>query len=558
MLQLEGPLLTVDVSDRRTDTVEIDGTLKRFLGGRGVAVRLAHERIPFDADPFGPENSLFFTTGPLQAAPMAFTGRTNATALSPLTDGLHSSNAGGYLSRALHATGYGAIEITGASDELLAVHVAEEGVEFEAVPELAGATVSETTDAMDDRGYGDEQVAAIGPAGENRVRFANVMTSEHRAFGRGGLGAVLGSKNVKCVTFEGDTGREIELPDAAGEITREAATDDHIMKTQGTAFETEWVNDEFSLPTRYFERTEFDEGVEGISGDRVEEKKYDTATCSACTFACKLPTRDEETGLETEGPEFETVFSFGSNLMVDDVVDVMQSNDLCDELGLDTISAGVTIGAYLDAEGGFGDADLVHELIRKIAHREGDGELLAEGVDRCAAELGVDNWTVKGLEFPAHDGRVCHGLALSYAVSNHGADHMYSAMNIYDYFQADEPETVEGKAEILPEVENQKAVNDSAILCRFSRNYVLETWDGENHRDRFTALLDADYDELMSVGTRIVELERHFNNQRGRDRSDDEVPYDIPGIEGAIEEYYERRGWNPDGTVPDERIQSNV
>ena len=558
MLQLEGPLLSVDVSDRSTATVDIDGILERFIGGRGVAVRLAHERIPFDADPFGPENSLFFATGPLQAAPMAFTGRTNATALSPLTDGLHSSNAGGYLSRPLHATGYGAVEITGASDELLAVHVSEDGVEFEPVPELAAATVSETTGAMIDRGYDESQIAAIGPAGENQVRYASVMTAEHRAFGRGGLGAVLGAKNVKCLTFDGDVDREIDLPEAAGEITREAATDDHIMKTQGTAFETEWVNDEFSLPTRYFARTEFDEGVEGISGDRVEEKKYDTATCSACTFACKLPTRDEDTGLETEGPEFETVFSFGSNLVVDDIVDVMQSNEMCDELGLDTISAGVTIGAYLDAEGGFGNADLVHDLIRKIAHREGDGDLLAEGVDRCAGELGVDNWTVKGLEFPAHDGRVCHGLALSYAVSNHGADHMYSAMNIYDYFQAADSGTVDGKAAILPEVENQKAVNDSAILCRFSRNYVLETWGGEDHRDRYTTLLDADYEELMSVGARIVELERHFNNQRGRDRADDELPYDIPGIQGAIDEYYDRRGWNPDGTVPEEHIRSDV
>lgn len=554
MLHIEGPLLTVDVSDRRTATAEIDSVLERFIGGRGVAVRLAHERIPFDADPFGPENSLVFTTGPLQAAPMAFTGRTNATTLSPLTDGLVSSNAGGYLSRALHATGYGAVEITGAADELLAVHVTDDGVTFEPVPELADATVSETTAAMDDRGYGSEQVAAIGPAGENRVRFANVMTNEHRAFGRGGLGAVLGSKNVKCVTFEGDVDREIDLPAAAGEITREAATDDHIMKRQGTAFETEWVNDEFSLPTRYFDRTEFDEGVEGISGDRVEEKKYDTATCSACTFACKLPTRDDESGLETEGPEFETVFAFGSNLLVDDIVDVMKSNDLCDELGLDTISTGVTIGAYLDAEGGFGDADLVHELVRKIAYREDDGDRLAEGVARCAAQLGVDNWTVKGLEFPAHDGRVCHGLALSYAVANHGADHMYSAMNIYDYFQADEPGTVDGKADILPEVENQKAVNDSAVLCRFSRNYVLETWDGEDHRDRYTALLDADYDELMAVGSRIVQLERHFNNQRGRDRSDDRLPYEIDGLEAGMDRYYELRGWDDDGTVPDELV----
>lgn len=553
---MKGNLLTVDVSQQQTSTTEIDSILEQFIGGRGVGVRLAHKRIPFDADPFGDKNSLFFTTGPMQALPMAFTGRTNATALSPLTDGLVSSNAGGFLSRAVQGTGHAAIEITGTSEDFLAIHVSDNGVEFETVPELEGATVDEATAAMTERGHKSEGIVAIGPAGENQVRFASIMTYEHRAFGRGGLGAVLGAKGVKCITFSGNSSPEVEMPDEAGAVTREAATDDHIMKRQGTAFETEFINDELSLPTKYFERMDFDEGVEGISGERVEEKKYDTATCSSCSFACKLPTRDEESGLETEGPEFETVFSFGSNPMIDDIVDVMKSNDLCDKLGMDTISAGVTISAYLAANDEFGNADLVHELIEKIAYRKDDGDLLAEGVDRCAEELGVTNWTVKGLEFPGHDGRICHGLALSYAVANRGADHMYSAMNIYEYFQADNPSTLEGKADILPEVENQKAINDSAVFCRFSRNFVLETWDGEDHRDRFTALLDADYDHLMEVGSRIIELERHFNNQRGYDRSADTLPYDIEGIEEAIDRYYELRDWRDDGIVPDENIES--
>jgi aldehyde:ferredoxin oxidoreductase len=554
MLHTDGPLLTVDVGERRVDRTDIAPLLERFVGGRGLNVRLAHERIPFDADPFGPENCLYVATGPLQASTMAYTGRTAATAVSPLTDGLVSSNAGGYVSRPLQDTGYAAVELVGASDDLLAVHVSDGGVEFEAVPGLAGATVTETSEGMAERGYGPDQLLAIGPAGENRVRYASIMTYNHRAFGRGGLGAVMGSKGVKCVTFEGDSGPGIELPAAASDVTRDAATEDHIMKRQGTAFETEWVNDEFSLPTRYFRRRSFDEGVDGISGDRVEEKKYEKGTCSACAFACKLPTRDEETGLETEGPEFETVFAFGSNPMIDDIVAVMKSNDLCDDFGLDTISTGVAISAYLASTDEFGNADLVHDLVGRIARREGVGDTLAEGVDRVADDLGVENWTVKGLEFPAHDGRVLHGLALSYAVANRGADHMYSGMNIYDYFQAEDPSTLEGKADVLPEVENQKAVNDSAIFCRFSRNHVLETWDGEDHRDRYTALLDASYEELMDLGSRIVELERHFNNQRGYDRTADTLPYDIPGLEAGIDRYYDLRDWNRDGTVPDEAI----
>ena len=561
MLHMDGPLLTVDVSDRSVETTDIDDVLEEFIGGRGVNVRLAHERVPFDADPLGPANSLFLSTGPVQASVMSFTGRASATAVSPLTDGLASSNAGGYLSRPLGNTGYAAVEITGSSDELLAVHVSDEGVTFEAVPALAGATVTETGEYMEERGYGPEQIACIGPAGENLVRFASIMTFEHRAFGRGGLGAVLGAKTVKCVTFEGDSPPEIDVdPAVAKTVTREAATSDNIMKRQGTAFETEWVNDEFSLPTKYFERTSFDEGVDGISGDRVEEKKYRKGTCSQCAFACKLPTRDGDSGLETEGPEFETVFAFGSNPMIDDIVSVMKSNDLCDDLGLDTISTGVVVSAYVAAHKEWGNSDLVHDLVGKIARREGVGDTLAEGIDRCHDDLGVENWSVKGLEFPAHDGRHLHGLALSYCVANRGADHMYSAMNIYDYFQADEPATTEGKAEVLPEAENQKAVNDSAVFCRFSRGHVLESWDGEDHRDRYTALLDADYETLMTVGSRIVELERHFNNKRGYDRADDTVPYvdDIDGIESAIDEYYRNRGWTENGTVPDEAVATDT
>jgi len=160
------------------------------------------------------------------------------------------------------------------------------------------------------------------------------------------------------------------------------------MKRQGTTSGVDLKNDMFSLPTKYFERMDFDEGVDGIDGSAVESKKYKKGTCSLCAFACKLPTRDDETGPETEGPEYETVFSFGSNLLVDDIVSVMTSNELCDELGLDTISAGVTIGAYLMSEDEFENDELIHSLIEKIAYREGVGDTLAEGVDRIHDELG--------------------------------------------------------------------------------------------------------------------------------------------------------------------------
>jgi aldehyde:ferredoxin oxidoreductase len=551
MRHAKGPLLSIDLTDRTTSETDIDDVLSSFIGGRGVGTKLAHDRVPYDADPLGPENRLYFTTGPMQHAQMSFTGRMNATAVSPLTDGLFSSNAGGFMSRNFTATGYGAVELHGASDELLALHVTDEGVEFEPVPDLAGATTSETVASLaESHDLSPEHVANIGPAGENEVRFACIMTSESRAFGRGGLGAVLGTKGVKAITFDGDSTPAVDIPPVQMDVHREAATSDHIMKRQGTTSVTDLGNEVSALPTRYFSELQF-EGVEGINGDRVEEKKFKKGTCSACAFACKLPTKDDETGVETEGPEFETVMSFGSNCAVDDIVDVMQSNELCDQLGMDTISAGDTVAAYLASEDEFGNVDLVHETVKKIAHREGVGDLLAEGVARCHEELGVENWSVKGLEFPGHDGRTLQGQGLSFAVANRGADHMYATFYALEYPLVDkeeamDPSGLDAKAERLVGRENHHAVLDSGVVCKFSRGFVTD--------ERLAELLGAEFEELMTVGARIVDLERHFNNQRGLDRDADTLPYELPGFERALDDYYDARGWTVEGTVPDARL----
>ncbi|MFB6267831.1 MAG: aldehyde ferredoxin oxidoreductase family protein [Halodesulfurarchaeum sp.] len=550
MIHATGPLCSIDLGDRSVETEPIDDVLETFMGGRGVGTRLAHDRIPFDADPLGPENRLFVTTGPLQASTMSFTGRMSITGLSPLTDGLLSSNAGGFMSRHFADTGYSAVELAGESDELVLLHVSDEGVEFEPVPDLAGATVSETTDYIEaEHGLEPEHTAVIGPAGENQVRFASIMTTESRAFGRGGLGAVLGAKNVKGLTFEGDSRPDIEIPDVAGDIHRDAATSDSIMKRQGTTSVTDLSNESGAFPAYYFAETSYPK-YEQINGDRVEEKKYKKGTCSQCAFACKLPTRDEASGLETEGPEFETIMSFGGNCDVDDIVSIMQSNELCDDLGLDTISAGNTVAAYLAANDEFGNEQLVHDLVEQIAHREGDGDMLAEGIHRVHDDLGVEDWTVKGLSFSAHDGRGLHGQGLSFATANRGADHMYSTFYAWEYPLVDneeavDPKGLEGKAPLLVEQEQRRALEDAGIMCRFSR--------GMQSEERLEELYGADYDDLLQLGERIITLERHFNNQRGVDRGDDSLPYELPDFEQALDEYYESHGWNDDGTVPEER-----
>ncbi|WP_049987947.1 aldehyde ferredoxin oxidoreductase C-terminal domain-containing protein [Halobellus rufus] len=549
MLHAKGPLLTIDLTERTTTRTDIDDLLAETIGGRATATHLAHDRIPFDADPFGPENRLYLSTGPLQHSRMSFTGRMNMTALSPLTDGLLSSNAGGYLSRNFTGTGNSVVEFVGESDELLAVHVRDDGVTFEEVPELDGALVPEVSEYAEEHyDLGPDNCVTIGPAGENLVRFASAMTFDSRAFGRGGLGAVLGAKNVKLVTFDGDAEQSVEVPaDAAAEVHRAAATADDSMKRQGTAGGTEFINDNFSLPTRYFEEYEFEHAAD-IGGDAVEEKKYKKAACSQCAFACKLPTRDEASGVETEGPEFETIFSFGSSQGVGDLVEIMKANELCDQYGMDTVSAGVTVAAYLASEDEFGNADLAQELTEQIARREGVGDLLAEGVHRAHDELGVDDMTMKGMEFAAHDGRVLHGLGLQYAVANRGGDHLYAEMMGLTYGGVIDAEGTVDKVETLIEQENYCAFRDSGVVCAFSGQYIDE--------DAFEALFDADYDELLAVGEGVVARERHFNNRRGFDRGNDELPYDLPEIDAALDAYYDAREWDADGTVPDARFDS--
>jgi len=550
MIHAEGPLLSVDVGDRQATEEDVDDVLQSFIGGRGAGTKLAHDRIPFDADPLGPENSLVFAAGPLQTSRMSYTGRLSCTGLSPLTDGLLSSNAGGFISRPFVDTGYSAIEITGESDELVGVHVTDDGVEFEPVPELEEATVEATTDYIEDAaGLDQEHTAVVGPAGENEVRFAAIITSGSRAFGRGGLGAVLGAKNVKFLTVDGDSRPTVEGLDdeLISEIHQEAAESGSPMKDAGTVSVSDYANAVGALPTKYFQELSYDK-VDDIGSAAVIEHKYKKGTCSSCAFACKLPTRDEESGLETEGPEYETMMSFGSNALEDDFVAIMQSNELCDQYGMDTISCGDAVAAYLASEDEFGNTDLIHELVEKIAYREGVGDTLAEGIDRFHDELDVENWTKKGMECAAHDGRTLNGQGLSFATSNRGADHMYARMYELEYplvapGEALDSDGVEGKAERLIEMENENVIHDAGVLCKFAFSNMSE--------ERFTRLFDTDWDTLMDVGDRVVELERHFNNRRGFDRADDaDLPYDLEGLDDELSNYYDLRGWNDDGTVP--------
>jgi len=381
MLHSTGPLLSIDVGERTTVETDITEVQERYIGGRGVATRLAHERVPFDADPLGPENRAVFTTGPMQASQMSFTGRTNCTALSPLTDGLLSSNAGGFVSRHLAATGYGAIELAGASDELVVLHVRDDGVEFEAVPGLAGATVSETTDYLDDEhDIPSDRTAVIGPAGENEVRFASIMTTEERAFGRGGQvgrGPRIEERQGRHVRRRFGA-RPRDQRDRQRDPPRgrhrgphhERAGDgggDGPRKRDGRVAVVLLLR--ALLRGRRGDQRRGRRGEEVQEGNLLQRARSPASSRPATRRAASRP----------KAPSSRWRWRSARTRGVDDIVDVMESNRLCDEYGLDAISAGNTIAAYLAAEDEFGNRELIWDLVDKIAQRDGVGDQLAEG-----------------------------------------------------------------------------------------------------------------------------------------------------------------------------------
>jgi len=432
MRHTRGPLLTIDVGRREASETAIDAVCSAFIGGRGVGTKLATDRLPRDADPLGPANRLYVSTGPLQTSNVSFTGRTAATSLSPLTDGLLSSNAGGFVSRNIAATGYAAIEVTGQSDTLLAVHVSDQGVEFESVPELAGAEVSAVSEYVQKtRGLGPDSIACIGPAGENEVRFAAIVTSGSRVFGRGGLGAVLGAKDVKFLTFTGDSERTVELPSVAMDVHREAAESDHIMKRQGTASLTEFANEIEALPTRYFSEQSFD-GARAIGGEQVEAKNTERgparrvrspANCRPATTPRDLKRRGRSSrrswALEATPGSTRSSRSCARTIAV---TNLASTRSPVVTWFLHTSPAATSSGTPTSS---------TKPSKRSVA--AGIGDVLAAGIDRCHDELGVENWTMKGMEFAAHDGRALNGQALAFATANRGADHLYGSMYVLEY-----------------------------------------------------------------------------------------------------------------------------
>jgi len=583
-------LLRVDLSSRTSEIEELPERLLRdFVGGVGLATRLLCDNVPSGCDPLSADNALVFATSPFVDTPVTTSARYAVVAKSPLTGFIGDSLSGNQLAISLKRTGVDALVITGAADELTCLTIEDGQVRFLPAAHLTGLGVDETEEAVRSQWGGHLRVAAIGPAGENLVRYATIGSDGRRA-GRTGNGAVMGSKRLKAIGVAGK--REVGAANPAELTARAQRLAERSLgpamaryRELGTPANLLVLQRLGALPNCNFRGAAF-EHADRLSGEQLHKRHLASeSSCASCTVGCTHLYRTGD-GSTTGRLEYETLFALGPLLGVDDPNVVIRAAALCDRLGLDSISTGGTIAWVMEcAERGllhrnglrFGGGAALLSTIEKIARREGLGDLLAEGSRLAAAQLGGGSaeWAmqVKGLEMPGYEPRSLKTLALGLAVATRGACHNRSTA-----YQADVAELVdrlsadESRGRLVAEGEDQEALLDSLILCKFVRGCFADFYAEAAAMYNAVAGFDLTPEEFRRAGERITNLKKAFNIREGWRREDDTLPPRIltdalsdgaaqgAGLSRAeldlmIDGYYRARGWTPDGMIPEEKLQ---
>ncbi len=603
MFGWHGKLLRVDLTSGASQVEEIDPQIaKDYLGGRGWAIRYLYDEIDPRVDALAPENKLIFATGPLTGTPAPTGNRYMVVTKSPLTGALSNSNSGGVFPTVMKRTGFDMFIFEGKAEKPVYLWINEDQIELRPAEHLWGKDVPETTAILLAETDPKAKVACIGPAGERLVKVAAIMNDEHRAAGRSGVGAVMGSKNLKAVVVNGNRQPILAYPEQMKalslsiqrEVGGDIMTQGSSLREYGTAYVPQVTNEMGILPTRNFKSGVF-EGVDQIDGPTLSEKYLIRAKpCYKCPIACGRDTRVDEPGYEGkgEGPEYETIGAIGSACGVDNLAAITKANYLCNELGMDTISAGTTIACAMElfADGlipesdigtplNFGDADAMIEMIRKMAYRDGFGDLLAEGSYRLADHYGHPQYsmTAKKLEMPGYDPRGAQGMGLLYATSNIGASHMAGDIAYSEVFGVPsrlDPLTIEEKPRLVMRFEDAFTVIDAAGLCVFLSVRYMFGPDVNLWPERLTQVMNyatgAEYteDTLLEAGERIFNLERMFLIKAGFTQADDTLPERMlmePMPEGPAQgkvvelaqmlpEFYQLRGWDETGVPTKEKL----
>lgn len=560
--------------------------LKQYIGGRGYATKLLYEELKKGTDPLSEDNLLIFANGPLTGSNVPTGGRYMVVTKSPLTGMVACSNSGGYWGAELARAGFMFIVVEGKAKKPTWLWIRDDKVEIRDASSLWGRDTHQTTDAIL-KELGDEKirVACIGPAGEKGSRIACIINDKHRAAGRSGVGAVMGSKNLKAVAVKGSGTFKAANPEALRETLRagmqkikENGVTGEGLPTYGTAVLVNIINQLGSYPYKNFQESE-NPGAEKHSGERLAETFLTGRTnCFACPIGCGRETAlDEKKG---EGPEYETIWALGSNCGVNDLEPIIRANYLCNELGLDTISTGGTISAAMELyekgyikkeelgrgpELRFGSGEALVYWTEKMGKAEGLGEKMAQGSHRLCESYGHPEFsiTVKKQELPAYDPRGIQGIGLTFAVSNRGGCHVRGYLispEVLGIPEKLDPWATEGKAQWGKIFQDLTAAIDSSGMCLFT-SFAL---GGDDYADmlKHGAGLDLNAESLLKVGDRIWNMERLFNLREGLDpEKDDTLPMrlltePIPGgpakgklskVKEIIPEYYKLRGWDAKG-----------
>ncbi|AMK11202.1 aldehyde ferredoxin oxidoreductase family protein [Pseudodesulfovibrio indicus] len=577
-----GRILFIDVTERSFTIEPLGDAGLPLPGGKALATRLLLEHNPAGVDPLSPDNRLVIATGPCCGTSAWGGSRYGVFSKSPQTGFYAESYSGGKTPEAIDRAGFDAVVISGGARTLTALAVHPDGCDFHEVPHLAGAETYAAEDALladyapEGEGYGRPGAMVIGPAGEKLVAFSVIENDYWRSAGRCGLGAVLGSKKIKGLVFAGDRKREAADPEGLKRFAAaflKANIDSPATKAyraRGTTQMVALMNTVGAFPSRYWSAGTCDHW-ERISGDTFHEQHDVTPhACLKCFMACGRKARIKSgphKGLTIEGPEYETIYSFGGLCMVRNIDEIAHLNDLCDRLGLDTISAGNVCALVaeaasqgrLDAPVTYGDADTISALLEQIAGRDGLGDVLADGILRGAERLGLSDMAVhvKGMEPAGYDPRVLKGMGLTYGTSPRGACHLRTTFYKAELSGMIPSDAIEGKADLLINFEDRLVIFDCLILCRFYR----DMYDWATLSELLTLVTGESWDEpsLRRAASLVVDDTRRFNVREGLTPDDDLLPrklhealpsgHVITREEYALllNDYYRLRGWDESG-----------
>jgi len=592
-----GKILNIDLNKKTTKIEKTNlNDARDFIGAKGLGAKILMDRLPIKTDPLSSKNILMFTTGPITGTSAQTSGRGTVVTKSPQTGLFLDSHFGGFFAAELKKAGFDIIIVNGKSDEPVLLVINNESIQFKDAREIWGKECLETHNWLQNK-EGKVKTAVIGPAGENLVKFSAITFDGHRHAGRGGAGAVMGSKNLKAITVTGNNKIPLHNPEGFAKKSREVLKriqeNDFvpIRRKFGTPYWVKVVNEEGFIPTRNYQEGEFEFAKE-IDADAMQKKIVDKGgACFNCVIACWNKSSIKNgpyKGVSLVGPEYETIALMGSNLGMKTIEDIAFLNSRCNELGMDTISLGGVLGFTIEAyekgiitksnlnnnDIGWGKTKELAKLIEDIAYRRGKiPSILAEGVKVAAEVLGKNSKDfavhVKGLEIPGYDPRGTFGMGIAYATSDRGACHQRAWTVKAELYDPNlQRFSFKDKAKMVKEVQDSIAAFFSLVFCDFapiSIEHCVELWNlatGFNH----TA------ETYLKAGERIWNLIRLFNLREGMDPADDNLPIRLfkesftkgqakdilikkEDFEKSLKEYYTMRGWNEKGIPTSNKLK---